>query len=140
MKQQQELARALAQLKVLALSLPEFQVRFGHILRFERTGSDFKLDMLKPFPLTTAVSLEDIQVVLAKQQRGDISTAVLQEWANFLLLCDAYEIMSGADEELRDCAVTVLQRIATPEINSELTDAMVKYYLGCLEAGQTPEL
>lgn len=137
---EESLSAALSKVKVLDITLGDFKTRFGHIIKFDRQGADFLLEMKEQVTDTLDATSDDVKTVLKKCLKGNISNAELQEWANFLILCDVYEVASGEAKETQEATLAVLHRIANPEINSELTDAMVKYYLGCLETKQEPTL
>lgn len=136
----ESLAAALSKVKVLDLSLEEFKGKFGHIVEFSRRGEDFVLDMNVEVPHTEIVTSNDVRVVLRKYLNGEVGEKGLQEWANFLILCDAYELAIGEDEKVREVTLAVLHKIANLEINSDLSQGMVRYYLTCLESKQEPTL
>jgi hypothetical protein len=99
----------------LDISIDAMKSELGHTW-FKRNGANFELgpipDIGEPIPVGPAHIENAIDRVLA----GRIRPQDLQDWANLVILADAYEVSSALSADERQQLLSVLHELATPEI------------------------
>ena len=128
------LASALTEVKTLDLSIEDFGREFSSIIHIEQSGTTFGIRFIRPVELPTlSVSADDVKKAIEKCLGGRVPADALRSWANFLILCDAFEF------EGRTPLGSVLHLLASPEIHGELDERALRYYVTCLESSREPD-
>lgn len=137
-----EFSNALDKVKVLDLSVNDFQKIFSHLMSFNRSEGNFSLKRKIKFNNSNVkiISAADVELVLDKKLRGLVEINELQEWANFVLMVDEYQISETESLDQQERIKNILHQVATPEVHNELTDAIIQYYLNCLRTKSDIEL
>ena len=120
---------ALIGYKTLSVGLTTVQEIFGHSGRLTREGATFHVEGSWEGEKVIYLHPEDIETVLNKFLTGLTSSAELQEWANFLIMCDAYEVAPHIKMGIKEAMLEILHGVASPEINRPLNNRTVQSYL-----------
>ncbi|MDP9194006.1 MAG: hypothetical protein M3P06_20110 [Acidobacteriota bacterium] len=121
MQKSLEVRQAIEKYIKFDISATALRLTLGTSLSFERNESNFALvggtDMCEPVTVGVDHVLHAIDLAL----RGSIAFDTLQEWANFILLCDECELAPYLHDVTRQHLTTLIHGLASPEIFGELT-------------------
>lgn len=98
------------------LSLTELRTRLGPIWHFEREGHSFELHGDVSIDAAVEVDFEHVSNAITLALRGKIPAGALEEWANLLLLSDAYAIAPHRDQEQRESLLQCIHDLASPSM------------------------
>lgn len=98
------------------ISLTELRSRLGSQWHFERDGNNFELsgDMVLEKPVEVDLQHLINAINLATDDR--IPLGALEEWANLLLLSDAYVMFSHQHEHHRENLLQCMHELASPTV------------------------
>jgi hypothetical protein len=104
----------------LEVSLAELRSRLGRSWYFEREAHNFKLsgDVILDRPVEVDFEHVTNAVNLALQDR--VPVAAVEEWANLLLLSDAYVIAPEHDQDQRERLLQCIHELASPSMFGSL--------------------
>lgn len=102
------------------VSLSELRSRLGPDWHFEREGHNFELsgDVIVDKP----VEVDFVHVANAANLalRDEVPPDAVEEWANLLLLSEAYAIAPDRDEGQREKLLQCIHELASPSIFGDL--------------------
>ena len=125
-------ARSLCEMyENLEITLDELHAGQGASWRFERDGPHFSLSPTPAIEPPILIDASHMKRAIDAFAAGAISSAALQEWANLLVMCDAYEMAPMSDIESGKMVINFLHEIASPEVYGPLTQER----LGEISAG-----
>lgn len=104
-----------------AISLAGLRAVLGPQWEFEREGDDFRLLGEQQIAESIAVTPRHVLHALELALTDAIPIGSLQEWANLLLMSDAYEIPPYIGEEGQEAVVQCLHDLASPTVFDGLT-------------------
>ena len=96
------------------------RLALGKSFSFERDGGSFSLAGGEGAE-SVIVGVDHVSHAIDLVLRGSIAVDALQEWANFVLLCDECELAPYLSDEIRLRLATLIHNLASPEIFGELT-------------------
>ena len=109
-----------------------------------------RIDLIGQFDCNQAALLEEVVVITPKYVRSmlekylqkNISAEDLQKWAAFVCIRSEYAVPGGYDDQIHDYyepMYYVIQRLSTPELDGDITQARIKEYMKELVLLKEPE-
>jgi len=118
----------------LDISATALRLALGTSFSFERNGSNFSLAGGTEEGESIMVGVDHVQHAIDLALRGRIAADALQEWANFILLCDECQLAPYLRDATRQRLATLIHNLASPEIFGELTREKLEMMKGDLAA------
>ena len=98
------------------VSLTELRARLGPNWHFEREGHSFALSGDAVLDSPVEVDFEHVTNAVNLALRDKIPPGAVEEWANLLLLSDAYAIAPHRDEDQRERLLQCIHELASPSM------------------------
>jgi hypothetical protein len=102
------------------VSLAELRARLGPHWHFEREGHIFKLSGDVSADRSIEVDFQHVTNAVNLVLLEKIPSGAVEEWANLLLLSDAYSIAPHRDENQRERLLQCIHELASPSIFGDL--------------------
>jgi len=117
----------------LEIGLADMRDGLGSSWSFERSSSHYSLGLTPVIEPPILIGPNQLKHALEVLVAGRIDAAALQDWANLLVLCDAYQIGRPSNSDEREMLLTLLHAIATPEVHGPLTVQRIENFRDLLE-------
>lgn len=98
------------------VSLGDLRSRLGPNWHFERDNHSFELIGDVALAKPVEIDFEHIRNAVNLALREKIPAGALEEWANLLLLSDAYGVAAHLDENQRERLLQCLHELASPSV------------------------
>jgi hypothetical protein len=98
------------------LSLAELRARVGPTWHFEREGHSFELQGCVAINSPLEVDFAHVNNAIALALQDSIPPGALEEWANLLLMSDAYAIAPHRDKDQRETLLQCIHELASPSM------------------------
>jgi hypothetical protein len=121
MRDSREAREAIEKYLKFEISATALRLTLGTSFSFERDGSNFSLAGSTAADEPVTVGVDAVRHAIDLALKGGVPFGALQEWANFILLCDECEVAQHLSNAARKPLTTLIHNLASPEIFGELT-------------------